>query len=320
MVGIQNSGFRPDYLFKLISTLKKMKIVIAGGTGFLGKALRKYFIEKGNEVLVLTRKPIEPNQIHWDAINIGDWTKALEHTDVLINLTGKCVDCRYTEENKKAILDSRVQSTEVLQKAVNLCENPPKVWLNSSSGTIYVHTESQKMDEDEGIIGDDFSMNICKNWEKAFFQDESVPIRKVALRTAIVLGNEGGGFPKMKTLSRLGLGGKQGNGQQMISWIHEKDFCRAVEFIIEHNSLTKKVNIATPNPLKNEDFMKRLRKSISMPIGINSPVFLLELAALFIRTESELILKSRNVYPKRLIENGFQFEFPTIEQAFADLN
>lgn len=320
MAGIQDSGFRPDYLFKLISTLKKMKIVIAGGKGFLGKALQKYFIEKGNEVLVLTRKPTEPNQIHWDAVSIGEWTKVLEGTDVLINLTGKCVDCRYTEENKKAILDSRVQSTEVLQKAVNLCKNPPKVWLNSSSGTIYVHAESQKMDEDEGIIGDDFSMNICKSWEKAFFQDESVSIRKVALRTAIVLGNEGGGFPKMKILSRLGLGGKQGNGQQMISWIHEKDFCRAVEFIIEHNSLTKKVNIATPNPLKNEDFMKRLRKSINMPVGINSPVFLLELAALFIRTESELVLKSRNVYPKGLLENGFQFEFPTIGQAFADLN
>lgn len=297
-----------------------MKIIIAGGTGFLGKALQKYFVAKGNEVFTLTRKPTASDEIQWDATTIGDWTTILEKADVLINLTGKSVDCRYTEENRKAILESRIRSTEVLQRAVNLCKNPPKVWLNSSSGTIYVHAETQAMDEDEGIIGDDFSMNICKSWEKAFFADTSVPIRKVALRTAIVLGNGGGGFPKMKMLSRLGLGGKQGNGQQMISWIHEKDFCRAVEFIIEHTELTKKVNIATPNPLKNEEFMKSLRKSIDMPIGINSPVFLLELASLFIRTETELLLKSRNVYPKRLLESGFQFEFPTINEAFADLN
>lgn len=297
-----------------------MKIVIAGGTGFLGKALQKYFLVKGNEVLVLTRRPKEPNEIQWDAINIGEWIEVLAHADVLINLTGKCVDCRYTEENKRAILESRVKSTEVLQKAINLCKNPPGVWLNSSSATIYIHADTQVMDEDNGIIGDDFSMNICKNWEKAFFEDTTVPIRKVALRTSIVLGNEGGGFPKMKMISRLGLGGKQGNGEQMMSWVHEKDFCRAIEFIIEHPELTKKVNIATPNPLKNEEFMKRLRRSTGMPVGINSPVFLLELASLFIRTETELLLKSRNVYPKRLLESGFQFEFPTINQAFADLN
>ncbi|RFS13345.1 TIGR01777 family oxidoreductase [Emticicia sp. C21] len=297
-----------------------MKIVIAGGTGFLGKALHKYFSIKGNEVLILTRKPKEPNEIYWDAVNIGEWIEALEHADALINLTGKCVDCRYTEENKRAILESRVKSTEVLQKAINLCKNPPEVWLNSSSATIYVHAETQVMDEDNGIIGDDFSMNICKIWERAFFEDSTAPIRKVALRTSIVLGNAGGGFPKMKMISRLGLGGKQGNGEQIMSWIHERDFCRAIEFIIEYSELTKKVNIATPHPLKNEEFMKRLRKSMGMPIGINSPVFLLELASLFIRTETELVLKSRNVYPKRLLESGFKFEFPTIDLAFADLN
>jgi len=296
-----------------------MKIVIAAGTGFLGKALRKYFSEKGNEVLILTCKPNGANEIYWDATNVGEWKATLENADVLINLTGKCVDCRYTEDNKRAILESRINSTKVLQKAINLCKNPPAVWLNSSSATIYVHSETQKMNEDTGIIGDDFSMNICKSWEKAFFEDNSTPVRKVALRTSIVLGNEGGGFPKMKLLSRLGLGGKQGSGEQMISWIHERDFCRAVEFIIEHKDLTEKVNIATPNPLKNEDFMKRLRKSVCIPLGINSPVFLLELASVFIRTETELVLKSRNVYPKRLLENGFKFDFPTINQAFADL-
>lgn len=297
-----------------------MKIILAGGTGFLGNALRKYFEDKGNEVLILTRKPELANEIYWDAVNIGDWIEALEHTDALINLTGKSVDCRYTEDNKRAILDSRVKSTEVLQKAINLCKHPPKVWLNSSSATIYVHAETQAMNEDDGIIGDDFSMNICKSWEKAFFEDSAVPIRKVALRTAIVLGNSGGGFRKMKMLSRLGLGGKQGSGKQMISWIHEKDFCRAVEFIIKQPKMTKKVNITTPHPLRNEDFMKRLRQSIGMPLGLNSPVFLLELAAIFIRTETELLLKSRNVYPERLLQNGFQFEFPTVDEAFADLN
>lgn len=297
-----------------------MKIIIAGGTGFLGKVLQKYFTEKGDEVWILTRTPKKINEIYWDATNTGSWVSTLEGAEVVINLTGKSVDCRYNANNKKIILESRVKSTEALQKAIGLCENPPKIWLNASSATIYIHAETQLMDEENGIIGDDFSMNICKSWEKVFFADTSLPVRKIALRTTIVLGNKGGAFPKMKTITRLGLGGKQGNGKQWVSWIHEQDFCRAVAFIIAHEQLTGKINVCAPNPVRNEDFMKYLRKSLGVPVSINSPVALLECASVFIGTETELLLKSRNVYPKRLLDTGFRFEFPEITQAFAELN
>lgn len=171
-----------------------MKIIIAAGTGFLGKNLEKYFTEKGNEVYILTRNPKRKNEIHWDAKTVGEWKNWVENSDVLINLTGKSVDCRYTEKNKKEILASRINSTKVLQEAIDLCFNIPKIWLNSSSATIYTHSETHLNTEDNGIIGDDFSMNICKSWEKEFFKSKTENVRKVALRTSIVLGNNGGAF------------------------------------------------------------------------------------------------------------------------------
>jgi uncharacterized protein len=296
-----------------------MKIIIAGGSGFLGNALEKFFTEKQNEVIVLTRNPKKKNDVFWDASTIGEWANKLNNADVLINMTGKSVDCRYNEKNKKEILESRINSTKILQEAVDKCQNPPKIWLNTSSATIYVHAETQLMDEEKGIIGDDFSMNICKSWEMAFFEKTTPNIRKVALRTSIVLGNEDGAFPKLKAITKLGLGGKQGRGQQMMSWIHIMDFCRAIEYIISNDEITGVINITAPTPLKNIDFMKQLRNKMHIPFGISSPVFLLELAAIFIRTETELLLKSRNVYPKRLLESGFRFAFPTIEDTFKDL-
>ncbi|MEY4541574.1 MAG: hypothetical protein RLZZ306_3331, partial [Bacteroidota bacterium] len=166
-----------------------MKIIIAGGSGFLGKSLENHF--QNHEVWILSRNPKRPNEILWDTKTIGKWTESLEKADVLINMTGKSVDCRYNDENREEILRSRIDSTNVLQKAVDNCKNPPKIWLNSSSATIYVHAETQLMTEANGIIGDDFSMNICKSWEKAFFATPTPQTRKVALRTAIVLGQEG---------------------------------------------------------------------------------------------------------------------------------
>lgn len=296
-----------------------MKIIIAGGSGFLGKALEKYFSDANHQVFVLSRKPLKKNDIYWDARSFGEWTNKLENTDVLINLTGKSVDCRYTDQNKGEILASRINSTRILRMAIEKCQNPPKIWLNASSATIYIHAETQLMDEENGIIGDDFSMNICKEWEKEFFKTEQPTVRKVALRTSIVLGNEGGAFSKIKTITRLGLGGEQGKGQQMMSWIHIKDFCKAVEFIIKHENIRGSINITAPNPLKNENFMEQLRFQLKIPFGLNAPIFLLELASIFIRTETELLLKSRNVFPKKLLESGFTFEFPKIETAFADL-
>ena len=154
-----------------------MKIIIAGGTGFLGNALKEYFRKKNGEVKILTRSPKSDHDIFWDGRSLGNWKSEVENADVLINLAGKSVDCRYTEKNKNEILSSRIESTKVLQEAVDLCDNPPKIWLNASSATIYVHSENQLNTEQNGIIGDDFSMNICKNWESEFFKKEMKNVR-----------------------------------------------------------------------------------------------------------------------------------------------
>ncbi|MFC4163331.1 TIGR01777 family oxidoreductase [Epilithonimonas zeae] len=296
-----------------------MKIIIAAGTGFLGRNLEKYYLNKNYEVKILTRNPKRKNEIFWDAKTIGTWKNELEYADVLINLTGKSVDCRYNEKNKKEIYDSRINSTRVLQKAIDESQNPPKIWLNASSATIYVHSEIHLNTESNGIIGDDFSMNICKSWEKEFFKLKNPNIRKVALRTSIVLGKNGGAFPKFKQITNLGLGGKQGRGNQLMSWIHIDDFCEAVNFIIENENLKGAINITAPKPLTNEEMMKRLRDKFKFPFGISSPVWLLEIASIFIRTETELMLKSRNVYPEILLQNDFKFRYDTFEKALEKL-
>ncbi|SKB77833.1 hypothetical protein SAMN05421800_10897 [Chryseobacterium balustinum] len=237
----------------------------------------------------------------------------------MINLAGKSVDCRYTDINKREIYDSRINSTKVLQQAVDNCINKPKIWLNASSATIYVHSEKHLNTEGNGIIGDDFSMNICKSWEKEFFKTENPDTRKVALRTSIVLGNNGGAFTKLKMITKLGLGGKQGRGNQNVSWIHIDDFCRAVEWIIENEDISGKINVTAPNPLNNEEFMRKLRKEMKILFGLNAAVWQLEIASVFLKTETELLLKSRNVYPEKLIINGFKFSYPDIETAFKNL-
>ncbi|MFC7347857.1 TIGR01777 family oxidoreductase [Chryseobacterium zhengzhouense] len=296
-----------------------MKIIIAAGTGFLGKNLEKYFSEKRHLIYILTRNPKRENEIFWNGKNLGEWKNWIENSDVLINLAGKSVDCRYTEKNKKEIYDSRIESTKVLQQAIDECIDKPKVWLNASSATIYIHSETHLNTEENGIIGDDFSMNICKSWEKEFFKVKTENVRKVALRTSIVLGNNGGAFPKLKTITRLGLGGKQGRGNQNVSWIHIDDFCRAVEFIIDNENISGEINVTAPNPLSNEDFMRKLRKEMKIPLGLNAPVWQLEIASIFLNTETELLLKSRNVYPEKLMKSGFEFTYSNIESAFNDL-
>ncbi|WPO84065.1 TIGR01777 family oxidoreductase [Chryseobacterium sp. JJR-5R] len=296
-----------------------MNIIIAAGTGFLGKNLEQYFTEKGHQVHILTRNPKRENETYWDAKTLGAWKDLLENADVLINLTGKSVDCRYNAENKKEIYFSRIDSTKVLQQAVDQCISKPELWLNASSATIYIHSENRLNTEENGIIGDDFSMNICKSWEKEFFRVNNEKVRKAALRTSIVLGNNGGAFPKLKMVTKLGLGGKQGPGTQKVSWIHIDDFCRAVEFIIDNKNISGKVNVTAPEPLSNVDFMSKLRKEMKIPFGLNAPVWQLKIASVFLKTETELLLKSRNVYPEKLIQSGFEFMFPDVGSAFQDL-
>mgnify|MGYP004513419809 CR=1 FL=1 len=296
-----------------------MKIIIAAGTGFLGKNLEEYFTGKGEEVYILTRNPKRNNEIRWDARTLGEWKNVLENADVLINLTGKSVDCRYTEKNKKEIYSSRIESTKVLQEAVDQCIRKPKVWLNASSATIYTHSETHLNTEKNGIIGDDFSMNICNSWEEEFFRVENETTRKTALRTSIVLGSNGGAFTKLKMITKLGLGGKQGRGTQKFSWIHIDDFCRAVDFIIENEMISGIVNVTAPNAVPNEEFMRKLRNRMNIPFGLNAQVWQLEIASIFLQTETELLLKSRNVYPEKLIQTGFKFNYPDIETAFQNL-
>ncbi|KGO89299.1 TIGR01777 family oxidoreductase [Flavobacterium suncheonense] len=299
-----------------------MKIIIAAGTGFLGNVLIGYFQNQSNDIVVLTRgKTMLKNNIryiHWNAKTMTGWEKELENADVLINLAGKSVDCRYNEANKKEILLSRIKSTKLLNKAVLQCQNPPKHWLNASTATIYRHSEDQQMDEYTGEIGNDFSMNVAQSWEKAFFKTETPNTKKTALRTSIVLGKKGGAFPPLKNLTQLGFGGKQGNGNQFISWIHEEDFARAVAFVVE-KEITGKINIVAPEPIQNRFFMKALRKEMKVSFGAPLGKRMLKFGAKIIGTETELVLKSRNIIPKRLTENGFTFRYTKIDKVFQNL-
>jgi uncharacterized protein len=298
------------------------KLIIAAGTGFLGKVLTTHFKDKFGEIVILTRGKSKSDHnikyVNWDAKTFSGWEKELENADVLINLAGKSVDCRYTEENKKEILLSRIQSTKILNKAVLNCKTPPKHWLNSSTSTIYRFSLDKQMDEINGEIGNDFSMNVAQSWEKAFFKIETPNTLKTALRTSIVLGKNGGAFIPLKTLAKIGLGGKQGNGNQLISWIHEEDFAYAIEFIIQ-KEITGVVNIVSPEPISNTEFMKKLQKTVGIPFGIPINAFLLKMGSFIIRTETELVLKSRNVIPKKLLENGFKFKFVNVDAAFQNL-
>lgn len=294
-------------------------ILIAGGSGFLGRELQQFFQEKELEVRILTRSPKLEGDVQWDGEQLGDWTDQIEWADVLINMTGKSVDCRYTDENKKKILSSRLDSTAILCEAINQAEKPPKLWINSSSATTYVHSESQQMTEDEGIIGDDFSMGVCKQWEATFFSCNLNHTRRVATRTSIVLGRSGGAYPMLRKISRFGMGGKQGNGNQFFSWIHIQDFCRAIEYIINSPGIVGPVNVTAPNPVRNKELMKLIRKKVKAPFGIPQPKWLLELGAKIIGTETELLLKSRNVIPERLLEMGFEFEFENVDDAIQSI-
>ncbi|MDP2672806.1 MAG: TIGR01777 family oxidoreductase [Nanoarchaeota archaeon] len=298
------------------------KLVIAAGTGFLGNVLINHFKNKFEEIIILTRDKYKISDtvkyVNWDAKTLSGWEKELEDTDILINLTGKSVDCRYTNSNKKEILNSRIDSTKILNQAVLQCKNPPLHWLNSSTSTIYRHSIDKEMDEFSGEIGNDFSMNVAKSWEKSFFETKTPKTLKTALRTSIVLGKKGGAFLPLKNLTKSGFGGKQGNGNQFVSWIHEKDFARAISFIID-KKLTGNINIVSPKPIKNKEFMKILRKSLNVAIGIPVGERLLKIGAKLIGTESELVLKSRNVIPKRLHEHGFNFEYDNLKKAFDNL-
>jgi uncharacterized protein (TIGR01777 family) len=298
-------------------------IVIAGGNGFLGTLLSKYFVQRGDSVIILARhEPVKEFGVsfeQWDARSSGSWSQCLESADVLINLAGKNVNCRYTEENKKEILNSRIESTAALGEALRKLKNPPGVWINASSATIYNASYTSFRNEDSMDIGDDFSMNVCKQWEHTFNNYRIPGVRKITARIGIVLGQGGGAFVPLQNLARMGFGGSQGEGDQYSSWIHAEDFCRAMEFFITTPKCKGVYNVTSPNPVTNNVFMKGMRESCGVKFGIPIPKALLEFGAVFIGTETELILKSRKVFPKRLLDEGFVFEFTDTKAALNNL-
>ena len=298
------------------------KLVIAGGNGFLGQHLAHYFRMRDFRVVVLARGTgAGADYARWDGRTLGPWAAELEGAAALVNLAGRTVDCRYTAANKRAIIASRTESTRVLGAAVSACAVPPRVWLNSSTATIYADTpgELPANTEAAGIIGEGFSVEVARAWEEAFAACPAPATRKVALRTAIVLGRDGGAFPVMARLARWGLGSPQGNGRQWMSWLHITDFCRAVQFLLNEPTAAGAFNLCAPQPLPNRDFMALLRQELRPWLQLPQPEWLLEVGAFVLRTETELILKSRKVYPERLLESGFTFEFPTCEMAVRDL-
>lgn len=309
----------------------RLRIVIPGGSGQVGQALARYFQKRGHFVTVLTRGPYAApwHTVHWDGEHPGLWVEHLEGADVCINLAGRSVNCRYNAVNRKAIYDSRINTTRLLNRVIAALSDPPRIWLNASTATIYRHTLDRSMDETTGQLGGNepgtpstwnFSTRVARDWEAAFFETPTPRTRKVAMRSAITFSPQpGNAFAILLRLVRLGLGGSQGNGCQFVSWIHEVDFARAVEFLIVRDEFTGPVNIASPNPLCNREFMATLRDAWNMPNGLPAPAPVLELAAFFLRTETELVLKSRRVVPGRLLEAGFKFAFPAWPEAAADL-
>src|SRR5262245_5022423 len=306
------------------------RIVLAGGSGFLGRALAAHFQESNEyEVTILTRSPTAirngVREVAWDACSFGNWVGELDRAAAVINLTGKSVNCRYHQRNRRLILESRVRSTQVIGQAIVRCTHPPPVWLNSSTATIYRHTFGPAWDELGEIGGtpeakDRFSVDVVTAWEHALNSALTPNTRKVAMRTAMVLGTDKNSvFPVLRRLTRLGLGGSMSDGRQFVSWIHQADFCGAIDWLLRQENLAGPINICAPNPVTNAEMMKLFRQVCARPFGLSAARWMLEIGAIFLRTETELIIKSRRVFPRRLSESGFKFQFPLLHDALQDL-
>jgi len=308
-----------------------MKIVIPGGTGQVGTILARAFQKDGHDVVVLSRTSADRpwRIVTWDAKTLGPWTEEIDGADVVINLAGRSVNCRYNSENRIAIMNSRVESARVIGEAIVRSTKPPRVWLQASTATIYAHRYDAPNDDATGIIGGsepnvpetwDFSIAVANSWERATDAAVTPRTRKVKMRTAVTMSPDGGGpFDLLLKLVRLGLGGRASDGRQFVSWIHHVDFVRAVYWLIDHDELEGAIILASPNPLPNEVFMRILRDAWGIRLGLNATNWMLAVAALVMRTETELILKSRRVLPSLMLESGFTFQFPNWADAAEDL-
>ena len=299
-----------------------MKIVIPGGSGQVGTVLARAFLANGHEVVVLSRRPdVLPWRIvPWDGTTLGTWQNEIDGSDAVINMTGRSVNCRYTAANREEILQSRVLSTRVVGQAIARASRPPRVWLQASTATIYAHRYDGPNDEHSGILSGHeanapsewrFSIDVARAWEQELDQAVTKKTRKVALRSAMTLSPDSGGiFDTLIGLTRRALGGSAGHGRQFMSWIHYEDFIAAVLWLIEHDDVEGAVNVAAPHPLPNADFMRVLRDACGVSFGLPATKWMLEIGAVLMRTETELILKSRRVVPARLLEHGFKFKYP----------
>lgn len=323
------------------------RLCIPGGAGFIGRAVSEWFAGRGWEVIILSRRPAAvpgaARVVMWDGRTIGPWAAELDGTAAVLNLAGRTVNCRYTPERRRQIYDSRLESTKVLGEAIGRCAGPPPVWLNASTATIYRHATDRPQDEATGEITPDsmpppdpaggprkpppgwnqtwaFSVDVATKWERAFAEAAVAHTRKVAVRAAIVLGpGAGGPFDVLDRVVRFGLGGTIAPGSQYMSWVHIGDFCRAIEFLIDRPDLSGAVNVVAPNALPNRDFMRAWRRARRKAVGLPAARWMMEAASFVLRTESELVLKSRWVYPRRLLDAGFRFDFPDWPGAIADL-
>ncbi|WP_030985422.1 TIGR01777 family oxidoreductase [Streptomyces sp. NRRL S-1813] len=306
-----------------------MKIVIPGGTGQVGNILNRALSAAGHEVVALTRRPVREGEMHWDGATLGPWAAAVDGSDVVINLAGRSVSCRYTPANLQEMMSSRVDSARVVGEAIAAAARPPRVWLQMSTATLYAHRFDAPHDEATGVVGGSepgvpdywaYSVEIAKAWERAQEQARTPDTRKVALRSAMVMSPDRGGvFDVLLRLARLGLGGPVAGGAQYVSWIHDRDFVRAVEFLTDRGDLTGPVNLAAPAPLPQRGFMRALRAAWGVPVGLPATKWMAELGAFALRSDTELLLKSRRVVPGRLLEAGFTFAYDAWPEAADDL-
>jgi uncharacterized protein (TIGR01777 family) len=308
-----------------------MKIIIPGGSGQVGTILSRALHAEGHTVVVLSRTPrsVPWRQVRWDAKSLGAWSSELDGAEVVINLAGRNVNCRYTQQNRREILQSRLDSTRVIGEAIARQKSPPRTWLQASTATIYAHRFDAPNDEATGILGGSevgapqkwgFSVEVAQAWEQAVDEAPVSNTRKVKMRSAMIMSPDRGGiFDTLLRLVRLGLGGRAGSGEQYVSWIHDTDFVAAVKWLIEHEDFAGVVNLAAPRPIPYADLMRTLRKVWGMPIGLPAARWMLEIGALMLGTETELVLKSRRVVPGRLLQAGFTFRYPEWSAAAVDL-
>jgi uncharacterized protein (TIGR01777 family) len=309
-----------------------MRVVIPGGSGQVGTVLARAFRDDGYDVVVLSRKPPPRGPwrvVAWDGRAVGPWAREIDGADVVVNLAGRSVNCRYTPRNMADILRSRVDSTRAVGEAIARAQRPPRVWLQASTATIYAHRFDGANDEESGIIGGQepgvpgywaFSIRVAREWEAALAAANTPRTRRVAMRSAMTMSPDRGGiFDTLIALARFGLGGRAGRGRQYVSWVHEHDFVNAVRWLIANETFDGIVNIAAPNPLPQAEFTRVLRQAAGMPIGLPAMKWMLEIGAVFLRTDTELILKSRRVVPGRLLDAGFQFRYPVWADAAREL-